>query len=499
MMPEKCLMSWCAGCWAGDDYDLAVQEVADTQALNRRTGKEKTYHLLVSFHPEDEGKLTPDIFKQIEERFADALGLSEHQRHCGVHVNTENIHMHVAYNLIHPEKLTRVEPWRDYIKRDKLCRELEKEYGLTVDNGREAGKERGLGSKAAAMEAHSGQQSFEGFARQESIAVLASLEQCQSWEDVHQAFATHGLELWRRGAGLVIKDRYGRRTAKASTAHREFSLKKLEGRFGQFQAVKGQFPDSERRYGVSPIQKAPDRGALWMEFTQGHEEQKAELESIRQKWRRKRQELTAKPLARTTRAYLRKLSWQYEREEIQATRSRQAGNWLDFLRDKAIRGDETALAILRSRQEVVAPERAADQQEVGNSPLAKETKILENAVLSPQRKRCLTSVALMEKIVPGVQASITTHGNIVYRLPQGGKVCDTGRQISFSQEARETALAYMSAKWKIKSWHQDKAGDTVYTLTGGRQVIEREEGYRFELVPQNREKTRNIPAHSIER
>lgn len=499
VISEKCLMRWCVGCWAGDDYDLAVQEVLDTQALNRRTGKEKTYHLLVSFHPEDEGKLTPDVFKQIEERFADALGLSEHQRHCGVHVNTENIHMHVAYNLIHPEKLTRVEPWRDYIKRDKLCRELEKEYGLIVDNGREAGKERGLGSKAAAMEAHSGQQSFEGFARQESIAVLASLEQCQSWEDVHQAFATHGLELRRRGAGLVIKDRYGRQTAKASTAHREFSLKKLEGRFGQFQAAKGQFPDSERRYGVSPIQKAPDRGELWMEFTQGHEEQKAELESIRQKWRRKRQELAAKPLARTTRAYLRKLSWQYEREEIQATRSRQAGNWLDFLRDKAIRGDETALAILRSRQEVVAPERATDQQEVGNSPLARETKILENAVLSPQRKRCLTSVALMEKIVPGVQASITAHGNIIYRLPQGGKVCDTGRQISFSQEARETALAYMSAKWKIKSWHQDKAGDTVYTLTGGRQVIERGEGHRFELVPQNREKTRNVPAPSIER
>lgn len=499
VISEKCLMRWCVGCWAGDDYDLAVQEVLDTQALNRRSGKEKTYHLLVSFHPEDEGKLTPDVFKQIEERFADALGLSEHQRHCGVHVNTENIHMHVAYNLIHPEKLTRMEPWRDYLKRDKLCRELEKEYGLIVDNGREAGKERGLGSKAAAMEAHSGQQSFEGFARQESIAVLASLEQCQSWEDVHQAFATHGLELRRRGAGLVIKDRYGRQTAKASTAHREFSLKKLEGRFGQFQAAKGQFPDSERRYGVSPIQKAPDRGELWMEFTQGHEEQKAELESIRQKWRRKRQELAAKPLACTTRAYLRKLSWQYEREEIQATRSRQAGNWLDFLRDKAIRGDETALAILRSRQEVVSPERATDPQEVSNSPLAKETKILENAVLSPQRKRCLTSIALMEKIVLGVQASITTHGNIVYRLPQGGKVCDTGRQISFSQEARETALAYMSAKWKIKSRRQDKAGDTVYTLTEGRQVIEREEGHRFELVPQNREKTRSIPAHSIER
>ena len=94
-------MSWCAGCWAGDDYELAIQEVADTQALNTRTTQEKTYHLIVSFRPEDETRLTPEAFKAIEERFAQALGLSEHQRHCGVHVNTENMHMHVAYNLIH--------------------------------------------------------------------------------------------------------------------------------------------------------------------------------------------------------------------------------------------------------------------------------------------------------------------------------------------------------------------------------------------------------------
>lgn len=226
-----------------------------------------------------------------------------------------------------------------------------------------------------------------------------------------------------------------------------------------------------------------------MEFTQGHEEQKAELESIRQKWRRKRQELAAKPLARTTSAYLRKLSWQYEREEIQASRSRQAGNWLDFLRDKAIQGDETALAILRSRQEVVAPERATDQQKVGNSPLAKETKILENAVLSPQRKRCLTSIALMEKIVPGVQASITTHGNIVYRLPQGGKIIDTGRQISFSQEARETALAYMSMKWNVKSRARDNLCET-FTLADGTK-INLPKGQNFFVQPKKAPQRRN--------
>ena len=56
---EKCLMSWHAGCWIEDDYALGVLEAETVQALNTRTTKEKTYHLLVSFRPEDEAKLTP--------------------------------------------------------------------------------------------------------------------------------------------------------------------------------------------------------------------------------------------------------------------------------------------------------------------------------------------------------------------------------------------------------------------------------------------------------
>jgi len=102
---EKCLMSWCAGCWAGDDeYQLAIQEAVDTQTLNLRTTKEKTYHLLISFRPEDEAKLTPEIFREIETEFAKVLGYEEHQRHCGVHRNTDNLHLHIAFNMIGKER-----------------------------------------------------------------------------------------------------------------------------------------------------------------------------------------------------------------------------------------------------------------------------------------------------------------------------------------------------------------------------------------------------------
>ena len=96
---EKSLMHWCVGCLGDDDYQSGIAEAVDAQALNTRSEKEKTYHLMISFRPEDGAKLVPEVFKAIEERFASALGYTEHQRHCGVHQNTANLHLHVAYNM----------------------------------------------------------------------------------------------------------------------------------------------------------------------------------------------------------------------------------------------------------------------------------------------------------------------------------------------------------------------------------------------------------------
>ena len=254
---EKALASWCAGCWAGDDYALAMQEVADTQALNTRSKGSKTYHLIVSFRPEDEALLDVEKLKEIERRFAEALGLSEHQRHCGVHVNTENMHMHVAYNLIHPERLTRVEPWQDYFKRDKLCRKLEKEFDLVLDNGLDKSTGRSLGNKAAGVEAHTGLQSFESHVRGLGEKLLMDVQQAKSWEDVHAVFARQGLLLQPRGAGLIIKNRHGRQTAKASAAHRELSMKHLAARFGAYRTPEHDLPESMARYGQKPLQKGP--------------------------------------------------------------------------------------------------------------------------------------------------------------------------------------------------------------------------------------------------
>ncbi len=235
---EKCLMTWTAGCWAGQDYDLAIEEVVATQDLNTRSQKEKTYHLVVAFPEKDHDKLTPEVFKNIEETLAKALGFEEHQRHCGVHMDTNNMHMHIAYNMIDKEKKTRKSPYYDYFKRDRACRELEKKYGLEVTPGHEKQT-----------------QSFEEYAKERKGEVLDVLDNAQNWQDLHQGLAKYGLSLYMRGNGCSLgaisyKAKEGKRI-KASDLDRGLSKAELEKRFGWFEKSKGDYEIKEY-YGRQP-------------------------------------------------------------------------------------------------------------------------------------------------------------------------------------------------------------------------------------------------------
>src|SRR5690606_41073424 len=61
------------------------------------------------FRSGDREKLSAETLKDIEAEFAAALGLQDHQRVAGTHINTDNFHMHVAYNLVNPRTLKRSE------------------------------------------------------------------------------------------------------------------------------------------------------------------------------------------------------------------------------------------------------------------------------------------------------------------------------------------------------------------------------------------------------
>jgi len=487
---EKSYMSWCAGCM-GDDYALGIQEALDTQAMNKRSAKEKTYHLIVSFRPEDEARLNPEVFKLIEKEFANALGFADHQRHVGVHKNTNNLHMHVAYNMIQPERLTRHEPYRDFHKRDLVCRELERRFGLTIDNGRGVQKDGPqLRDVAAMVEAHTGQQSFERYAKDRRGLILEALDHASSWDDLHGALAKLGMGIAPHGNGLVLLDVHNaRRAVKASAVDREMSRARLGKRFGPYVAPKGHYPENER-YKAKPLHWGAERGELFREYQAGREawiaaldavakSRNAKMVALRVRWESERRNIRLTFVGREQRRLLKAARAREEEERSmiqQAARAEQKqareetpySSWTDFLRWKATKGHETALAILRSKDAQVTHEAPAEDQKaqslvVRENWARKQQEIMAAEGLSRQGLKGLLVLAkareLAElegvrpegpKLFSGFTSEIDARGVVMIRLEGGGMVRDDGRRILFSihdQQARDAASQLAQAKW----------------------------------------------------
>ncbi len=83
------------------DTAWAVLEIVATQQLNARAKSDRTYHLLVSLRAGENP--SAQTLRGIEERFCKELGYAEHQRMSVVHHDTDNVHIHIAINKIHPK------------------------------------------------------------------------------------------------------------------------------------------------------------------------------------------------------------------------------------------------------------------------------------------------------------------------------------------------------------------------------------------------------------
>jgi hypothetical protein len=134
-------------------------EVLNTQAMNTPSLADKTYHLIVSFRDGEE----PDTsaLASIEERICDALGFSGHQRVSVVHRDTDNRHLHIDINKIHPTRFTIHEPFHAYRTLARVCDTIEDEFGLRKDN--HVPRKVGAENRAVDMEHHAGIESLLGW------------------------------------------------------------------------------------------------------------------------------------------------------------------------------------------------------------------------------------------------------------------------------------------------------------------------------------------------
>jgi hypothetical protein len=409
-----------------EDVELATLEVLNTQAMNTRSLADKTYHLIVSFrHGED-----PDTssLASIEGRICDALGFCDHQRVSVVHHDTDNLHLHIAINKIHPTRYTIHEPFRAYQKLARLCDTIEDDYRLQKDNHMPL--KVGAENHATDMEHQAGIESLLGWIQR---GCKAQMQQAQSWEQLHAVLAKHGLHLHPRANGLVITAQDGT-TVKASSVGRDFSKPKLEQRFGPFQPAPAQAAQKpHRRYEKKPLGLGANTAGLYASYqaaqaqasairarewerTRAHKERRIEAAMRSVRLKRAALKLAKMPrdakklMYRTLAGALRdeiaeiKRECRQERERISKIICRR--QWPDWLRQKAGAGNLDALAALRKRK----PARDLAANSLSGNGFQQD----------PAPTRAHDSVTKQGTIIYRVGASAVRDEGAMLRISRGG-------------------------------------------------------------------------------
>ncbi len=354
-----------------EDAELAVEVMEVLQKGNVRAKGNKTYHLVISFHPEDR-RLAPAELEDVVRRAVAAAGLGQHQYIAVRHSGQEHEHLHVAVNKIHPETLKIYHPYKAIPAFQALASILEQELGLhRVDRTRG----RSQSHRARDFEAHRSIESFSRWARR-TIGEAKGHDRIGSWPALHEELARFGVRLVRRGNGLAIVDATRPNLAcKASALGREWSKQRLCERYGEF--VPGpEFPqvarDRVQPYEEQPLGRALDDG-LWREYREALDAARRHREELREamasriqaaraghaeRFKLRHHALAAMPIPPRekrslykTLAFERKCAERRLRATIKGWRAvavdTHPGSWKQFLAERAARGDQRALRRLR--------------------------------------------------------------------------------------------------------------------------------------------------------
>jgi Relaxase/Mobilisation nuclease domain/Large polyvalent protein-associated domain 7 len=353
------------------DVDSAMLEVLATQQINQRAKGDKTYHLMISFAPDE--KVSEKALKEIEQRFIDALGFTDHQRISVVHHDTDSLHIHLAINKIHPTKHTMHEPYYDYKVRSALCETIENEYGLVkVNHQSRKNKTQNLSDD---FEQHTGVQSKLNWIKE---VFTVEIDNAENWKEMHKVLAEHDLIIKSKANGLVVADSNGKEF-KASTIGREFSKQNLEKKFGTFVPMEEKAKEKikvKARYVEKPISKGYDTTELYALYKR-HQAQAVEARIKTQATAKERKASlikSAKLSAKAKREALKLMKISKESKKIlykaisnslmkrlgDIHKDYRKGNqliyerckqqtWADWLRTQALAGNEQAVKALRAR------------------------------------------------------------------------------------------------------------------------------------------------------
>ena len=295
------------------DRDTAWREMLAVADMNGRV-KDPVYHVTLNWQ-EGENPTDEQAFEAARKAMK-AVGMEDHQYVAAVHRDTDNAHVHLMVNRVHPDTYKAVYPDRDYFKLDKCMREIELEQGWRHSPGPYAVHERDgkkvvdwskespevwrkeqrekkvkQPTKAKDMERHTGNESLHTYAQgqPQKDAKEALSKPGATWQDLHQSLAKHGLELRptsdKKNAFRVHSKADPEICIKASSMAEELGGGKLVKRLGPWQEPRPEIQQekAKREYSDQRPKADPKRDPNARE--EKRDERAAERRELRERYK----------------------------------------------------------------------------------------------------------------------------------------------------------------------------------------------------------------------
>lgn len=232
-----------------DDFESRQTEmVALAHACVR--SKNPFRHYILSWQEGEHPKR--DQVEQAVSIFLDELGFKDHQIMYALHDDTNNTHLHLVLNRVHPDTEKVAKPNRGFDieavhravariehaqgwKPERRARYQVLDDGRVVRRSKEKKRDRDPTERARTFEARTGAKSAQRIAKEQAGPLIKA---AQSWEDLHKGLAELGIRYSKKGSGAVLW--VGETAVKASSAGRHCSFRRLESRLGAFEASQDQ-------------------------------------------------------------------------------------------------------------------------------------------------------------------------------------------------------------------------------------------------------------------
>ncbi len=212
------------------DLKTCAIDMQNVMNQNTRAKSSKYTHFVLSL--EEKQNLSHDEWNEILKKTLKTLGLEEHQAFAVMHTDTDNQHLHLVVNNINPKTLKINVLSNDEFKLSKLRQEFNQELDLKFNKNinLNLGHSK-TNSNLYELEKYQDEKTFTSYVFQ----LKDQLFKAQSWQEFFKILHDNGVTYKQHGNGYVFQSLDQQFATKASNINRNFSIKKLELKFGKLE------------------------------------------------------------------------------------------------------------------------------------------------------------------------------------------------------------------------------------------------------------------------